>query len=220
MVVNDTGLNISPDGQIVKQIGTAENAKMIYIIGIPDYIISAINSKGTDTETFLNKFNDIIVSSNQLEFRETVKAFLEGYLTKYDISDIYSFNSILRDNLNLEEVEVGITYPDIDDNGDKKESTTRLINHYNDNDLDLGSILMSKINNNDKLPFEIKSTENCLFILPKKGFTNFITKNIKIFQFYFLNFIIITLRKLYGEKVAYDSIAFRTFSRLVYTYTR
>lgn len=220
MVVNDTDLTKSVDGQVVKHTDTAENAKTIYILGIPDYIISAINSKGTDTETFLNKFNDILVSSSDLEHNETVKTFLESYLTKYDISDIYSFNTILRENLNLEEVENCVLNSNIQDDEARKESLTRIINHYTDNDLDLGNILMSKINSNDKLPFDIKSTENCLFILPKKGFTNFITKNIQRFQFYFLNFIIINLRKLYGEKVAYNSLAFRTFSRLVYSYTR
>lgn len=219
MVANDTGLIISPDEQVVKQIGTAENAKKIYIIGIPDYIMSAINSKGTDTNTFLNKFNDILVTSNETEIVTSIKTFLGEYLTKYDISDVYSINTILRERLNLEEVEYGITHSSNSEEDSGRESMNRVINHYNDNDLDLGSILMSKINSNDKLPFDIKSTENCLFILPKKGFTNFITKNIENFQTYFLNFIIITLRKLYGEKVAYNSLAFRTFSRLVFSKT-
>lgn len=202
----------------IKYSDTAELAKELFTIGLPDYILSAINSKGTDTNTFLSRLNDTILVPGACNDDTLVSNFLKEYLSSYDISDIYAFNRILREKLELF-IPSGFCQEygfNVQDTGAAKEAMDRLVNHYNDNDLDLGNILMSKINNVNQLPFEIKSSENCIFILPKKGFTNFITKNVTDFKSYFLNFILIFMRKLYGEKATYNSTAFRTFSRLVY----
>lgn len=202
----------------IKYTDEAVIAKQLFIIGLPDYVIAAINSKGTDTNTFLSKLNDTLLLTGAHDETDKVDNFLKEYLSTYDLSDIYAFNIILKDKLELPVpfgFQKGRAWNSPLDN-DLKEATDRIVNHYNDNDLDLGSILMSKINNVNQLTFEIKSSENALFVLPKKGFTNFITKNVTDFKSYFLNFILISMRKLYGEKVTYNSHVFRTFSRLVY----
>ena len=189
--------------------------KQLFIIGIPDYLLAAVNSKGVTTNTFLSMINDTLTRDN---FGLEIDSFFKNYLSKYDVTDIYAFNIILRDKLELPipiSFQNGRAYNAPLDN-ETSDATKRLINIYNDDTLDLSNILMSKINNISQLPFEIKSSENCLFVLPKKGFTNFITKNISEFKSYFMNFILIYMRKLYGEKVTYSSDVFRNFSRLVY----
>lgn len=219
---------VSPTGQKVvdsqfnttgiKYSDTAEVAKELFLIGLPDYVLAAINSKGTDTNTFLSRLNDTLLVTGSCTDNIATSNFLKEYLSTYDISDIYAFNIILKEKLELP-IPSGFIQEyayNSQQTGSAKEATDRLVNHYNDDDLDLSSILVSKINNAIDLPFEIKSSENCLFIVPKKGFSNFVTKNIPEFKSYFLNFILIFMRKLYGEKATYQSIAFRTFSRLVY----
>lgn len=202
----------------IKYSDTAEVAKELFIIGLPDYILAAINSKGTDTNTFLSRLNDTLLVTGNFFDNDSVSNFLKEYLSTYDISDIYTFNRILSEKLELP-IPSGFRQEyayNAYESEAGKQSSDRIVNHYNDDELNLVSILVSKINNVNILPFEIKSSERCIFILPKKGFTNFITKNVSEFKTYFLNFILIFMRKLYGEKATYNSDVFRTFSRLVY----
>lgn len=211
------------DTTIKKVLDTAELSKKVFILGIPDYVISAVNSKGIDTVIFLNKINDFLINDISVSFDyQTFEKFLNDFISKYDITDIYMLNYILIKNLELKNVILDSANPfglENDSKYDFKENMNKFINHYFDSDLDLGNILMSKINNITNLPFEIKSSENCLFVLPKKGFTNFIVNNVEDFKTYFLNYLIMIIRKLYGDKIAYTSDVFRSFSRLVYSIT-
>lgn len=196
------------------QVNDYENKRSLNIIGVPDYILRAFNSKGTDFNKFVNEIEALIIKDNK---ETNLLNYFKENLSKYDVSDFLVFNSILEDNLELpvlfnSEIVKNIVRPD-----ELVDANARIINLYNNDTINIENIIMSKINNNNKLPFSLKSSNNCLFIIPQSGFTNFIVKNVKEFKLFTLNVILIWLKNNFGDELTYSNKLFKTFGRLVYT---
>lgn len=178
------------------------NTRSTYIVGIPDYLLSTLASRGIDNNTLFSKIDDNLKQNNG-----DVWKLLEDNLSKYDLVDFYTFNKMLDDTLEIPTVVLG--------NADV-EARTRIINHYRDMSTDLSQFIM---NNKDgsNAPFRIECSGNCLFIIPKPGFGNVFVTDTLNFKIQMLNYLTIIMRKSFGDELTYNGETFRRLSRLVYS---
>lgn len=214
--------------------------KKFSVVFIPDYLVTTLETKGKslrDIDSIVGKIgtSELIytrdVTSRTLE-NENIRVLNEWFIknmSKMDILDLITANDIFFENIldirrvrykNENDRHIGTfnyVYNALPEalhyNLDSKQKLD-LISHYQNKDVDLNTIIMSRDTNTDSVVWSMVVTENTLFIVMHPGFSNFIVYNNLKFKEYFVTRLVDCLFKMFGEDAVVNHRIFKSFIRL------
>lgn len=205
----------------------------IALIYIPDYIVNGLKSRGSSLVEFENilkkplrryvsyqlqevdvkpvvPFGNIANTHAEItRDHEIVKEYLSKKLSKYDIEDLIIWNSnynLKFSNSTYNNSIFSVLYPanysylDPTTPEYDRERVHKTLEALYENDN-----TMRITNNQDVLPFEFHQGTDCLFVILKNGFSNYILDNNKDTKVFVYSKLLNALVKSFGEKRVINS---------------
>lgn len=208
------------------------------IVMVPDYLIKTFEASNITLEVLDKAFSNYEVVKLRDNTNEYIDRLFKEKVSKNDIIDLLMANRLLNSHLLPEVVgeplevksNTGEVLKQPDFNGlagfikndlsfymgityDMYKYESEFISLYMNNKININTIIMNEDNDSYKQLFELKVTDNTVYVILHSGFTNFIPYSVYEFKSYFLKKLMNCVVNAFGEETVFNSGFFKSYLR-------